>query len=59
MQKLKDEILKTLKVPVFPDRSFDVTAFGADGSGKKDATGAIQKAIDQAHKAGGGRVAVP
>lgn len=35
LQKIKDEILKTLKVPVFPDRSFDVTAFGADGSGKR------------------------
>ncbi|RCK12676.1 hypothetical protein DT075_12250 [Bacillus licheniformis] len=42
-----------------PNRSFDVTSFGADENGKNDSTEAIQKAIDQAHQAGGGRVTVP
>ncbi len=59
LQKIKEEIVKKLKVPVFPNRSFDVTSFGADENGKNDSTEAIQKAIDQAHQAGGGRVTVP
>ncbi|WP_395948308.1 glycoside hydrolase family 28 protein [Bacillus swezeyi] len=48
-----------MTVPVFPNRHFDVTEFGADASGKADSTAAIQRAIDEAHQAGGGTAIVP
>ncbi|WP_395948243.1 glycoside hydrolase family 28 protein [Bacillus swezeyi] len=48
-----------MTVPVFPNRHFDVTEFVADASGKADSTAAIQRAIDEAHQAGGGTAIVP
>jgi hypothetical protein len=43
-----------------PGQTFDVVAdFGADDTGKTDATGALQQAIDAAEQAGGGIVKVP
>ena len=45
--------------PVIPDRTLNITAFGADGTGKLSATGAIQQALDQLHSLGGGKVIVP
>ncbi|WP_414556679.1 glycoside hydrolase family 28 protein [Bacillus swezeyi] len=48
-----------MTVPVFPNRHFDVTEFGADASGKADSTAAIQRAIDEAYQAGGGTAIVP
>src|SRR5215207_7854187 len=49
-------ILKRIKAPAFPKRDFNVTRFGAVADAKTDCTGAIRKAIDAAHAAGGGRV---
>jgi len=52
-------ILARVKAPVFPDRDFDVTTFGAAGDNKKECTEAFQKAIAACHAAKGGRVLVP
>jgi len=52
-------ILARIKTPVFPDRDFDVTKFGARGDGATDCRKAIGEAIDACAKAGGGRVVVP
>ena len=46
-----------IEVPVFPDRSFAITEFGA-APGRK-CTDAIARAMDACEKAGGGRVVVP
>ena len=53
------EILARIKPPVFPNREFPITKFGAAADGKKDSTEAIRNAIVAAHKAGGGRVTIP
>jgi polygalacturonase len=52
-------ILARIKPPVFPQRDFDVTKYGAVGDGKKDCTESINTAITEASRAGGGRVIVP
>ena len=52
-------ILARIKPPVFPDRVFDVTRYGAVGDGATDCTGAFRDAIDACSRAGGGRVLVP
>src|SRR5262245_24263445 len=52
-------ILARIRPPVFPDRTFAVTQFGAAGDNKTDCTLAFQKAIAACHTAGGGRVIVP
>ena len=53
------DILGRIKAPVFPDRTFDITDFGAKGDGKTKCTEAFAKAIQACHEAGGGRVVVP
>ncbi len=53
------QILSRIKPPVFPNREFDITKFGAMGDGKLDCTHAIEKAIAACQAAGGGRVVVP
>jgi polygalacturonase len=53
------DIARNVKPPVFPDRNFVVTAFGADPEGNELATGAINQAIDRCSAEGGGRVIVP
>ena len=53
------EIMARIKAPVFPDRDFDITDFGAVGDGKTKCTEAFKKAIKACHQAGGGRVVVP
>jgi polygalacturonase len=52
-------ILKRIVPPVFPDREFVVTNFGAAGDGTTDCTRAFADAIGACHQAGGGRVVVP
>src|SRR5215210_7970570 len=52
-------ILQRIKPPVFSNRDFDLTRFGAVGDGKTDATESFRKAIAACAKAGGGRVVVP
>jgi polygalacturonase len=56
---LVPEILSRIRPPVFPDRDFPITEFGAVGDGGTDASRAIAAAIDACHRAGGGRVVVP
>ena len=53
------QILDRIKAPVFPDRDFNITRYGAVADGKTACTGAIARAIDECSRAGGGRVAVP
>jgi unsaturated rhamnogalacturonyl hydrolase len=50
-------ILERIKPPVFPDRDYRITAYGAVAN--KDCTEAFRKAIDACNAAGGGRVVVP
>lgn len=57
--KTADEILARIKKPVFPDRQFLITDFGAKGDGTTDATEAIARAVTQCSVSGGGRVVVP
>ncbi len=52
-------IVARIKAPVFADREFDVTRYGAKSEGSADATAAIRAAIDACARAGGGRVRVP
>jgi polygalacturonase len=54
-----DKILSKIKAPTFPNKDFNITNFGAIGDGKTNCTAAINKAILEANKAGGGRVVVP
>ena len=53
------QILARIKPPVFPDREFDITKFGARGDGAFDCTEAFKKAIAACTAAGGGSVVVP
>jgi polygalacturonase len=52
-------ILDRIHPPVFPDREFPLTRFGAVADGQTDATAAFRAAIAACHRAGGGRVVVP
>jgi polygalacturonase len=52
-----DAIVKRITAPRFPDRTFDITRYGATTTG--DSTQAIRAAIDACARAGGGRVLVP
>jgi unsaturated rhamnogalacturonyl hydrolase len=51
-------ILARIQAPVFPDRDFPITSYGAVADGKTDCTEAIAKAIAACHAAGGGHVTV-
>src|SRR5450756_3131969 len=55
---LYPQILKRIQPPKFPNRDFDVTRYGAKPDGKTDCTGAFRQAIEEASRAGGGRVVV-
>jgi polygalacturonase len=52
-------ILKRISPPVFPQKDFNITKFGAVGNGKTDCTKAFKKAIEKCNASGGGRVVVP
>ena len=52
-------ILKRITPPVFPQKDFDVTSFGAVGDGATDCSSAFKKAIEKCSADGGGRVVVP
>ena len=53
------EILKGISDPVFPDRQFDITQFGAKPDSGLPVTDAINRAIVACSEAGGGKVLVP
>jgi len=53
------EILKQIVPPVFPNRDFVITEYGAVDGGKTLCTDAFRKAIEDCRKSGGGRVVVP
>lgn len=55
--KQAEQVVNSIKEPVFPDRKFDIRDFGAAEGGV--ATEAIGKAIEACHQAGGGMVVVP
>lgn len=48
-----------ISVPIYPERDFNITAYGAVPSAEKVCTDAIAAAIADCHKAGGGRVVIP
>jgi unsaturated rhamnogalacturonyl hydrolase len=52
-----EAVLARIKPPVFPDKDFPITDFGAKRD--TDCTTAIRSAIEACHKDGGGRVLVP
>lgn len=52
-------IVEAIEEPNIPDRSFDITEFGAKGDGETDARPAIMAAIAEASSQGGGRVVLP
>ena len=54
-----NEILAQIVAPQFPDRTFDITEFGAVGDGITMSTEAINGAINACSLAGGGTVIVP
>lgn len=57
--KRADEILQNISDPVFPDRSWDITKSGAKPGPRHDNTRTINRLIERASKAGGGKVVVP
>jgi polygalacturonase len=52
------QILKRIQAPKFAARDFEITRFGAKAGGKTDCTEAFRRAIEEASRAGGGRVLV-
>jgi polygalacturonase len=54
-----NDIVANTTIPLFPDRGFPITGYGAKNDGKTDNTAAIKKAIDACNAAGGGHVIVP
>jgi polygalacturonase len=48
-----------LPLPKIPDRVFDVTKYGTVADGRTNDAKAIQRALDDANSAGGGRVVIP
>lgn len=57
--KEMEALRKKIKAPVFPNKEFLITSYGAVGDGKTLNTEAFKKAIEDCHNKGGGRVIVP
>lgn len=57
--KQAGKVLKSIKEPKFPDRQFDIRDFGAKEAVEDYSNTAINKAIQECHKQGGGKVIVP
>lgn len=53
------KILARIKPPKFKNKDFDILKFGAKAGAEVDCREAINKAIDECSKSGGGRVVVP
>lgn len=53
------EILSRISAPVFPDRDFIITNYGAIAGGETDNTESFRRAIEDCSSSGGGRVVVP
>lgn len=51
--------LKKIITPIFPDKNFNITSYGAIGNGITDCTKAIKSAIEDCSNNGGGKVIVP
>ena len=58
-QSVYPAILSRIKAPTFKKRDFNILKYGAKAGGVMDCRAAINKAIEAANKAGGGRVVVP
>ncbi|HSV15757.1 MAG TPA: glycosyl hydrolase family 28-related protein, partial [Tepidisphaeraceae bacterium] len=52
-------LLSAIPLPNIPNRTFNITNYGAVADGVTDNTAAIQSAINAAVAAGGGKVEVP
>jgi hypothetical protein len=53
------KILARIKAPVFPQRDFKITDYGATANMLSESTEALRRSIEACHAAGGGRVVVP
>jgi polygalacturonase len=54
-----DAIVKSIKQPVFKNKTFNILQYGAKPDGISDNTEAIKKAIEECSKTGGGTVLIP
>ena len=57
--RIAAQIEQRIQPPLFPDRDFVITAYGAGADDETDDSHAIGEAIAACHAAGGGRVVVP
>ncbi len=57
--KKAGDIVSNLKDPVFPDKEYLISDFGAISDGKTDCTDAFRNAIQKCHDKGGGKIIVP
>lgn len=54
-----DSIVAAIKIQKFPERTFNITDFGAVADGTTNNSTAINKAIDSCSQSGGGMVLIP